>query len=67
MREAIFLANDGEEKSALINRVSSTIYIALLLLPFFFFFFSGLFLSAFCYGPRLKILWITNQSLMVTC
>lgn len=38
--EAIFLANDGEEKSALINRVSSTIYIALLLLPFFFFFFS---------------------------
>lgn len=37
--EAIFLANDGEEKSALINRVSSTIYIALLLLPFFFFFF----------------------------
>lgn len=47
MREAIFLANDGEEKSALINRVSSTIYIALLLLPFFFFFSQASFYRPF--------------------
>lgn len=37
VREAIFLANDGEEKSTLINRVSLTIYITLLLFPSFFF------------------------------
>ena len=48
--QAIFLANDGEEKSALINRASLTIY-APPIPSLFFLFFSFLFFSFFSSPP----------------